>query len=225
MRTGKRVERLTELVQPGTPRRGATRKALRFVLAAAAITALILAANALHPTAVPPAAVTVEPREVTITAPPTTTTTAPTTTVGTPTTIDIADGLPTVLLAAPVHVQVLAGKAQWLADDALGIATDGDTRILAGKVLYAIGDNHAWQLVVYVTGAEGATAKPQCVFIDEPAVGDTPRVIAGEPVIVSKQPILICEGVEGHSGGIFVATLDIEGTATGEITVKVDLIP
>ena len=225
MRTGKRGERHIELVRPATPHRGAARKALRYLIAFAALLALIFAAGTLRPTVVPPAAVTVEPRTVTITAVPTTTTVATTATVATPDTIGIAEGLPTALLAAPVHVKVLAGKAQWLADDALGVATDGDTRILAGKVLYAIGDNHAWQLVAYVTGAEGSIAKPECVFIDQPLAGDTPRVIAGEPVIISKQPILICEGVEGHSGGIFRATLDIEGTASGEITVKVDLIP
>jgi len=225
MRTGKRGERHIELVRPATPHRGAARKALRYLIAFAALLALIFAAGTLRPTVVPPAAVTVEPHTVTITAVPTTTTVATTATVATPDTIGIAEGLPTALLAAPVHVKVLAGKAQWLADDALGVATDGDTRILAGKVLYAIGDNHAWQLVAYVTGAEGSTAKPECVFIDQPLAGDTPRVIAGEPVIISKQPILICEGVEGHSGGIFRATLDIEGTASGEITVKVDLIP
>jgi hypothetical protein len=225
MRTGKRGERHIELVRPATPHRGAARRALRYLIAFAALLALIFAAGTLRPTVVPPAAVTVEPHTVTITAVPTTTTVATTATVATPDTIGIADGLPTALLAAPVHVKVLAGKAQWLADDALGVATDGDTRILAGKVLYAIGDNHAWQLVAYVTGAEGSTAKPECVFIDQPLAGDTPRVIAGEPVIISKQPILICEGVEGHSGGIFRATLDIEGTASGEITVKVDLIP
>ena len=225
MRTGKRGERHIELVRPATPHQGAARKALRYLIAVAAILALIFAAGTLRPTVVPPAAVTVEPHTVTITAVPTTTTVATTATVATPDTIGIADGLPTALLAAPVHVKVLAGKAQWLADDALGVATDGDTRILAGKVLYAIGDNHAWQLVAYVTGAEGSIAKPECVFIDQPLAGDTPRVIAGEPVIISKQPILICEGVEGHSGGIFRATLDIEGTASGEITVKVDLIP
>ena len=225
MRTGKRGERHIELVRPATPHQGAARKALRYLIAVAAILALIFAAGTLRPTVVPPAAVTVEPHTVTITAVPTTTTVATTATVATPDTIGIAEGLPTALLAAPVHVKVLAGKAQWLADDALGVATDGDTRILAGKVLYAIGDNHAWQLVAYVTGAEGSTAKPECVFIDQPLAGDTPRVIAGEPVIISKQPILICEGVEGHSGGIFRATLDIEGTASGEITVKVDLIP
>ena len=225
MRTGKRGERHIELVRPATPHRGAARKALRYLIAFAALLALIFAAGTLRPTVVPPAAVTVEPHTVTITAVPTTTTVATTATVATPDTIGIAEGLPTALLAAPVHVKVLAGKAQWLADDALGVATDGDTRILAGKVLYAIGDNHAWQLVAYVTGAEGSTAKPECVFIDQPLAGDTPRVTAGEPVIISKQPILICEGVEGHSGGIFRATLDIEGTASGEITVKVDLIP
>lgn len=214
-----------ELARPTAPNRGAARKALRYLIAAAAVLALIFTASTLGPRAIPPAAVIVEPRVVTITAVPTTTTMATPATVGTQETIGIADGLPTALLAAPVHVKVLAGKAQWLADDALGVATDGDTRILAGKVLYAIGDNHAWQLVAYVTGAEGATAMPECVFIDQPLAGDTPRVIAGEPVIISKQPILICEGVEGHSGGIFRATLDIEGTATGEITVKVDLIP
>ena len=214
-----------ELARPTAPNRGAARKALRYLIAAAAVLALIFTASTLGPTAIPPAAVIVEPRVVTITAVPTTTTMATPATVGTQETIGIADGLPTALLAAPVHVKVLAGKAQWLADDALGVATDGDTRILAGKVLYAIGDNHAWQLVAYVTGAEGATAMPECVFIDQPLAGDTPRVIAGEPVIISKQPILICEGVEGHSGGIFRATLDIEGTASGEITVKVDLIP
>ena len=231
MRTGKQGERHIELVRPATPHRGAARKALRYLIAFAALLALIFAAGTLRPTVVPPAAVTVEPHVVTITAVPTTTTvattatTATTVTVATPETIGITDGLPTALLAAPVHVQVLAGKAQWLADDALGVATDGDTRILAGKVLYAIGDNHAWQLVAYVTGAEGSTAKPECVFIDQPLAGDTPRVTAGEPVIISKQPILICKGVEGHSGGIFRATLDIEGAASGEITVKVDLIP
>ena len=225
MRTGKRGERHIELVRPATPHRGAARKALRYLIAFAALLALIFAAGTLRPTVVPPAAVTVEPHTVTITAVPTTTTVATTATVATPDTIGIADGLPTALLAAPVHVKVLAGKAQWLADDALGVATDGDTRILAGKVLYAIGDNHAWQLVAYVTGAEGSIAKPECVFIDQPLAGDTQRVIAGVPVIISKQPILICEGVEGHSGGIFRATLDIEGTASGEITVKVDLIP
>ena len=225
MRTGKRGERHIELVRPATPHQGAARKALRYLIAVAAILALIFAAGTLRPTVVPPAAVTVEPHTVTITAVPTTTTVATTATVATPDTIGIADGLPTALLAAPVHVKVLAGKAQWLADDALGVATDGDTRILAGKVLYAIGDNHAWQLVAYVTGAEGSIAKPECVFIDQPLAGDTQRVIAGVPVIISKQPILICEGVEGHSGGIFRATLDIEGTASGEITVKVDLIP
>ena len=225
MRTGKRGERHIELVRPATPHQGAARKALRYLIAVAAILALIFAAGTLRPTVVPPAAVTVEPHTVTITAVPTTTTVATTATVATPDTIGIAEGLPTALLAAPVHVKVLAGKAQWLADDALGVATDGDTRILAGKVLYAIGDNHAWQLVAYVTGAEGSIAKPECVFIDQPLAGDTQRVIAGVPVIISKQPILICEGVEGHSGGIFRATLDIEGTASGEITVKVDLIP
>ena len=230
MRTGKRGERHIELVRPATPHQGAARKALRYLIAVAALLALIFAAGTLRPTVVPPAAVTVEPHVVTITAAPTTTTTAAATsattvTVTTPETIGITDGLPTALLAAPVHVKVLAGKAQWLADDALGVATDGDTRILAGKVLYAIGDNHAWQLVAYVTGAEGSIAKPECVFIDQPLAGDTQRVIAGVPVIISKQPILICEGVEGHSGGIFRATLDIEGTASGEITVKVDLIP
>ena len=225
MKTGMRRERHIELVRPATPHRGAARKALRYLIAAAAILALIFTASTLRPTAIPPAAVIVEPRVVTITAVPTTTTVATTAPAGTPETTGIANGLPTALLAAPVHVQVLAGKAQWLADDALGVATDGDTHILAGKVLYAIGDNHAWQLVAYVTGAEGSTAKPECVFIDQPLVGDTPRVIAGETVIISKQPILICEGVEGHSGGIFKATLDIVGTASGEITVKVELIP
>jgi hypothetical protein len=124
-----------------------------------------------------------------------------------------------------VHVRVVPGTAQWLAEvDTASRGTD-TTQILVGKVLYAIGDQHAWQLVAHVTGANGYRATPQCSGAYEPAPDTANNVIAGEPTIVGSAPVVICRGVQGHSGGVFSLSLTLDGRATGAITVTVELIP
>ena len=123
-----------------------------------------------------------------------------------------------------LHVRVLPGKAQWSIDSDPAIASNGDTRILTGEVLYAIGDNHAWQLLAYVTGADGHLAIPQCAPAYLAIPGDTSTVISGDPVTVTQEPVVVCEGTPGHSGGIFTAVLDLDGLVSGEINVTVELI-
>jgi hypothetical protein len=123
-----------------------------------------------------------------------------------------------------VHVQVLPGKAQWLADATLSPSTDGDTRILSGKVLYAVGDNQVWQLVARVSGADGQEATPECSSAYLQIPGDTSTVVTGTTVTVGDLPIVICAGTPGHSGGIFNAGLELEGHVSGSITVSVELL-
>jgi hypothetical protein len=124
-----------------------------------------------------------------------------------------------------IHVKVLPGTAQWLAQaDTASRGTD-TTQVLAGKVLYAVGDQHAWQLVAHVTGANGYRATPQCSGAYDPAPETANNVIAGETTIVGNSPIVICRGVQGHSGGVFAVSLTLDGRATGDITVTVELLP
>ncbi len=123
-----------------------------------------------------------------------------------------------------VHVKVLPGTAQWLAEAATAPSYNGTTKVLAGQVLYAIGDQHAWQLVARITGANGYRATPQCSGAYEPAPDTANNVTAGETTIVGDAPIVICRGVQGHSGGVFSMSLALDGNATGDIIVTVELI-
>jgi hypothetical protein len=121
-----------------------------------------------------------------------------------------------------MHVHVLPGKAQWAADTTPSGGTSGvpagTSRILSGRVLYTVGDNHVWQLVVHISGADGQLVQPQCSSIN----GATPDV--GAPTMIGEAPIIVCQGSPGHSGGIFSVALDLTGTVSSDITVTVELI-
>jgi hypothetical protein len=124
----------------------------------------------------------------------------------------------------PVHVRVLPGKAQWLVDTSPGAAARGNTRILAGTVLYAVGDNRSWKLVAHVSGIDGKVVIPACVSTDTPLEGDLQRAISGDTLTADDQGIVVCEGVQGQSGGVFSVSLDVEGRVTGDITITVELV-
>lgn len=124
-----------------------------------------------------------------------------------------------------VRVRVLPGRAQWQADATLTDTSSKDVRILAGKVLYAIGDNHAWQLVARVTGADGHAVTPQCTSAYQPTWGNTSTVVTGDRVTIGDAPIVVCEGTPGNSGGIFTAALDLDAPVSDDIVVTVELIP
>jgi hypothetical protein len=176
---------------------------------------------------VAPASVTVEPAALTITVPPTSTT-VKTTDVppcdSAAPVAEVAAGPTAAAVAQSVHVQILPGKAQWKADSEPAIVSNGDTRILAGKVLYAIGDNHTWKLIAHITGAEGHLVIPTCTSAYLALPGDTSTVITGDPVTVTDTPVTVCQGTPGHSGGLFFAALDIDGRVSGDISVTVELV-
>ncbi len=121
-------------------------------------------------------------------------------------------------------MQVLAGKAEWLATTEPQATPGGNTRILSGRVLYAVGDNQPWQLVARVTGVDGRLLVPQCASAYTQIPGDTSTVITGDPVTASSTAVIVCKGTPGHSGGIFVAALELEGQVRDGITVTVELI-
>ncbi len=133
-------------------------------------------------------------------------------------------GAQSASIGMPVRVRVLPGKAQWLVDSSPGAAARGNTRILAGTVLYAVGDNRSWKLVAHVSGIDGAIVLPACVSTDTPLDGDLQRAISGDTVTANGQAIVICEGVQGQSGGVFSVSLDVEGSATGDIDITVELV-
>ncbi|MEI7617195.1 MAG: hypothetical protein WCK14_01120 [Actinomycetota bacterium] len=135
-----------------------------------------------------------------------------------------ASGAQSASIAMPVHVRVLPGKAQWLVDTSPGEAARGNTRILAGTVLYAVGDNRPWKLVAHVSGIDGAVVIPSCVSTDTTLEGDLQRAISGDTVTANGQQIVVCEGVRGQSGGVFAVSLDVQGRATGDIAITVELI-
>jgi hypothetical protein len=127
-------------------------------------------------------------------------------------------------VAIPIHVQVLPGKAQWLADtNPTKVRTSG-TRILSGKVLYAIGDNHAWKLVATITGADGYLARPDCTSAYASIPGDVGTVTTGDAVVLDGTPIVICQGTQGRSGGIYTAAVDIDGNISGDVNIAIELI-
>ena len=133
-------------------------------------------------------------------------------------------GAQSASIGMPVHVRVLPGKAQWLVDTSPGAAAPGNTRILAGTVLYAVGDNRSWKLVAHVIGIDGKVVIPACVSTDTPLEGDLQRAISGDTVTVDGQGIVVCEGVQGQSGGVFSVSLDVQGRATGDIAITVELV-
>ncbi len=219
------VSATIELIRPSLNARKAPQHVLRHALVAIGLAALIIAAGPISNNSLTPATIVVQPAAVTITVP---STTAPAIPVDPPEPASApsrtAAGDNTAVLPMAVHVQVLPGKAQWLADATLAPATDGDTRILSGKVLYAVGDNQVWQLVARVTGADGHQATPECSSAYLQIPGDTSTVVTGGTVTVGDLPMVVCAGSPGHSGGIFNADLELEGHVSGSITVSVELL-
>jgi hypothetical protein len=91
-------------------------------------------------------------------------------------------------------------------------------------VLYAVGDNRSWKLVAHVSGIDGKVVIPACVSTDTPLEGDLQRAISGDTLTVDGQGIVVCEGVQGQSGGVFSVSLDVQGRATGDIAITVELV-
>ncbi len=143
-----------------------------------------------------------------------------------PSTPTLASGKHSATAPLSVHVRVLPGKAQWLADPSpqLDVGFGDNARILSGKVLYAVGDNHAWALIAHVTGADGRGAQTRCNAADSSPVGTESNVSAGVHTTISSAPIVVCTGLQGHSGGVFVIALDLDGQPSGDITVTVELV-
>jgi hypothetical protein len=65
---------------------------------------------------------------------------------------------------------------------------------------------------------------PSCVSTDTTLEGDLQRAISGDTVTANGQQIVVCEGVRGQSGGVFAVSLDVQGRATGDIAITVELI-
>ena len=135
-------------------------------------------------------------------------------------------GKTSTVVALSMHVRVLPGKAQWLADTELDSTTNAHstTRILAGTVLYAIGDNQAWKLIAHVTGADGRVVQPRCGPLDPTLATTGNNVSTGAQITVGDAPVVVCQGRQGHSGGIFAIALDLNGYVSGAITVTVEFV-
>jgi hypothetical protein len=111
-----------------------------------------------------------------------------------------------------------------MTDPTPGVAPEGFTRIFSGKVLYAVGDNRTWQLVAFVSGANGYRTTSTCGSLNLFLAGDGPRVTPGPSVIVGSDPVVICQGIAGHSGGVFSASIDIDGTGIRDVTVRIEVL-
>lgn len=131
-----------------------------------------------------------------------------------PTTIT---GPTTASAAAVVRVRVLPGRAEWRAD-----STPLPSGVLAsGRFMYTVGDNAVWQLVAHTTGITGHRVTPECTSLYPGAV-----VTTGQTVVAQDgTPIVMCLGVNGHSGGIFAARLLVEGGVPAGGEVQIDFTP
>lgn len=127
-------------------------------------------------------------------------------------------------IVSEMHVRVLPGTAQFMTDPTPGVTSEGMTRIFSGKVLYAVGDNQMWQLVAFVSGADGYRTTSTCGSLNQFLAGDGPRVTPGPSVIVGAEPVVICQGIVGHSGGAFSASLDIDSPGVRGVTVRLEVI-
>ncbi|MEI7617196.1 MAG: hypothetical protein WCK14_01125 [Actinomycetota bacterium] len=122
-----------------------------------------------------------------------------------------------------LSVWVPPGTAQWSADTNVASPLAGTTRILSGTVLYALGDNRPWKLVAHINGVDEMRVQPSCESTYAQLPGTAVSAVAGQPVIVGDEPVLVCSGVSGNSSGLFSVALDVVGQVSGNVSITVEL--
>lgn len=104
---------------------------------------------------------------------------------------------------------------------ALGVAPQGSAQVLAGDVVYAVGDGQPWEMAILTRGLDGRRASAACASA---AHGGVPGTVTVQPwangdfAVRDGTATPVCRGEVGGRHGV---AIHVEGPVDGEGVVRV----